>query len=79
MGNFLNFVSMQGEIKTICPLINMSLSKIREFHGTYKSICNTFAINFVEFETIFCEKEQTFAIWDTDGNGTLFEASNFVH
>lgn len=53
MGNFLNFVGSQGEIKTVCPLINLSLSKIRELHGGFKSICDNFAINLTEFETIF--------------------------
>jgi nucleoid-associated protein YejK len=69
MGSFLSFVEKQGEIKTVCPVINMSLSKIRQFHGTFKQICDQFAINLVEFENIFDETEQTFVIWDTDGNG----------
>ena len=71
MGNFLNFVESQGEIKTVCPMINMNLSKIREQHGQFKQICDTFAINFTEFEQIFAQTEQTYAIWDTDGNGML--------
>jgi hypothetical protein len=71
MGNFLNFVTTQGEVKTVCPLINLSLSKIRELHGGFKSICDNFAINLTEFETIFASNETTFAIWDTDNNGKL--------
>lgn len=54
-------------------MINLSLSKIRELHGGFKSICDNFAINLTEFETIFSSNESTFAIWDTDNNGT----SNF--
>lgn len=74
MGNFLNFVTTQGEVKTVCPLINLSLSKIRELHGGFKSICDNFAINLTEFETIFASNETTFAIWDTDNNGKLLFA-----
>lgn len=51
-------------------MINLSLSKIRELHGGFKSICDNFAINLTEFETIFTSNESTFAIWDTDNNGT---------
>jgi hypothetical protein len=50
-------------------MINLSLSKIRELHGGFKSICDNFAINLTEFETIFSSNESTFAIWDTDNNG----------
>jgi hypothetical protein len=52
-------------------MINLSLSKIRELHGGFKSICDNFAINLTEFETIFSSNESTFAIWDTDNNGNL--------
>ena len=69
MGNFLDYVSKSAEIKTACPLINLSLSKVRELHGSFKSICDTFAINLTEFETIFTSNEATFAIFDTDNNG----------
>ena len=71
MGGFLTYVSNQAEVKTICPLINLSLSKIRELHGGFKSICDNFAINLTEFETIFGSNEATFAIWDTDNNGKI--------
>ena len=69
MGSFLSYVSSMPEVKTICPLINLSLSKVRELHGGFKSICDTFAINLTEFETIFASNEATFAIFDTDNNG----------
>ena len=49
----------------------MSLAKIRELHGGYKSICDSFAINLTEFETIFTSNDKMFAIWDTDNNGRL--------
>ena len=50
-------------------MVNLSLSKIRELHGGFKSICDNFAINLTEFENIFASNEATFAIWDTDNNG----------
>jgi len=50
-------------------LINLSLAKIRELHGGFKAICDNFAMNLTEFETIFTSNEATFAMWDTDNNG----------
>ncbi len=50
----------------------MSLAKIRELHGGFKSICDNFAINLTEFENIFSSNEATFAIWDADNNGNHF-------
>jgi len=59
-------------------MINLSLSKIRELHGGFKSICDNFAINLTEFETVFSSNEYTFAIWDTDNNGKKYlYCSNF--
>lgn len=69
MGNFLKQVGLQGDLKTICTLINHSLAKIRELHGGFKSVCDNFAINLTEFETIFASGERMFSIWDTDNNG----------
>jgi hypothetical protein len=69
MGNFLKIVMNMREIKTTCPLINLSLSKIKELHGSFKSICENFAINLTEYETIFSANEASFVIWDTDNNG----------
>ena len=64
-------MSVQGDLKTSCQLINLSLAKIRELHGSFKSICDNFAMNLTEFETIFSSNEVTFAIWDTDNNGLV--------
>ena len=78
MGNFLTEVKAiqsangTGELKTNCPLINLSLAKIRELHGGFKSICDNFAINLTEFENIFSSNEATFAIWDADNNGRFY-------
>lgn len=57
------------KLDTKCNMIKLSLSKIRELHGSFKSICDTFAINLTEFETIFASDEKTFAIFDNDNNG----------
>jgi hypothetical protein len=50
----------------------VSLSKIRELHGGFKSVCDNFSINLTEFEQIFNgANEATFALWDTDHNGIV--------
>lgn len=69
MGSFLSQVKLINDLKTNCPLINLSLAKIRELHGGFKGICDNFAINLTEFENIFASNEATFAIWDSDNNG----------
>jgi len=69
MGSFLSQVGRQGQVKTSCSMISLSLSKIRELHGSFKSICDNFAINLTEFGTIFAQDEKTFRIFDTDNNG----------
>ena len=71
MGNFLKQVGLQGDLRTTCSLINLSLAKIRELHGGFKSMCDNFAINLTEFETIFTSNDKMFAIWDTDNNGKI--------
>lgn len=71
MGGFIAKVKAMNDLKTSNPLTRQSLSKIREFHGTFKSVCDNFAINLTEFETIFASKESTFAVWDTDNNGMI--------
>lgn len=38
-------------------MINLSLSKIKELHGSFKSVCDNFAINLTEYETIFNSNE----------------------
>lgn len=68
-----------------CPLLNSrlislfqfnpsplaSLPKLREFHSSFKSICDGFSIDLTEFEQIFGSNETSFAIWDTDNNGMI--------
>lgn len=47
------------------------LSKIRDYHGSYKSISDTFSIDLTEFVQIFGSNESAFVIWDTDDNGLI--------
>jgi hypothetical protein len=54
-----------------CNIVSLvSLSKLREYHGSFKSICANFAIDLREFEQIF-GKDDGFAIWDEDRNGLI--------
>ena len=48
-----------------------SLARIREFHGSFKGICDTFSIDLTEFDQIFKVSEEDFTIWDTDENGLI--------
>lgn len=48
-----------------------SLAKLREYHGSFKSICDTFSIDKGEFSSIFGNKTEGFEIWDEDNNGLI--------
>ncbi len=49
----------------------MPLSRLADFHATFKSICDNFSIDLNEFEQIFGSNESAFVIWDTDNNGLI--------
>ena len=79
MGNFVD--KIKNEYKTI-DLDNESCLKlaqiytIKEYIANYQMICESFSINYSEFEQIFesldddmCQKE--FRLWDTDSNGLI--------
>ncbi|KAL4497254.1 hypothetical protein ABPG72_011189 [Tetrahymena utriculariae] len=68
MGNFLNQLKYTPQAN---PLLKSSLSKLREYHGSFKSVCDTFSIDLTEYEQIFGSNEQIFKIWDTDNNGLI--------
>ena len=60
MGNFLESLNKQINPINAPPLkpkenclLKNSLSKLREYHGTFKSTCETFSIDKQEFNTIF--------------------------
>lgn len=72
MGNWINSLpSADFEMKQRVPMTGYPLSKIRELHGNYKSVCDNFAINLQEFETIFESNQESFGIFDTDSNGLI--------
>lgn len=76
MGSALT-ISREIPKPTIQPgLINstlhsVSLSKIRELHGAFKSMCDSFAMSFTEFQHIFNATEDTFRQFDTDANNII--------
>ena len=74
MGSYISTVASGNELKSAFPMLNLSLAKIRELHGGFKSICDNFAINLTEFETIFSSNQQVFRIFDTDRNGKFLPA-----
>lgn len=53
------------------PFFLVSLAKLREYHGSFKSVCDIFSIDLTEFEQIFGTSEESFQIWDTDNNGLI--------
>ena len=55
----------------INPLLNTSLSKLREYYGSFKSVCDTFSIDLTEYDNIFSSNETSFKIFDTDSNGLI--------
>lgn len=69
MGSYLSSNAAGREIKSACPLLNLPLARIRELHGSFKGICDSFAISLAEFETIFASNQAVFGIWDRDHNG----------
>ena len=44
---------------------------MREFFGSFKSVCDNLSIDLTEFEQIFGANESSFVIWDTDENGLI--------
>lgn len=56
-----------SEIKTC------SLFKLKEYQANYQMICESFSINFTEFEQIFgtFKNQNEFYLWDTDTNGLI--------
>ena len=47
------------------------MAKLRDYHGSFKIICDNFSIDLTEFEQIFASNETSFVIWDTDNNGLI--------
>ena len=73
MGSYLSGIEHADNLKSTCPILGgLSLPKVREMHGNFKSICDNFAIGLAEFEIIFLSNQQTFGMFDTDNNGKIF-------
>ena len=51
--------------------MNITLSKLREFFGSFKSVCENLAIDLIEFEQIFGANESSFVVWDVEKNGLI--------
>ena len=72
MGNFLeNLKNNYNKHPLTNPLLNNSLSKLREYLGSFKSVCDTFSIDLNQYDNIFSSNETSFKIWDTDNNGFI--------
>ena len=44
---------------------------MRDFHASFKAICDNFSIDLSEFEHIFGASESAFVVFDTDNNGLI--------
>ena len=71
MGNAINTIRDYSGKKDSSQLLNISLSKLREFFGSFKSVSENFSIDQTEFEQIFGTNESNFVIFDTDRNGLI--------
>ncbi|EGR29518.1 PH domain protein [Ichthyophthirius multifiliis] len=75
MGNFIQQLKSSIPSQPLKnPLTNTALSKLREYHGSFKSVCDTFAIEQSEFDQILGQPDKSdklFSIWDTDKNGLI--------
>ena len=66
MGSYLSSIPSGSELRSNCKLTGLSLAKIRELHGSFKSICDNFCINQTEFEKIFSGNLSSFLLFDSD-------------
>jgi hypothetical protein len=49
MGNNLNIMNDQLDKKKECQMLNLTLTKLREYYGSFKSVCSNFSIDKQEF------------------------------
>ena len=71
MGNNLQIIKENIEKIEELDIFNLSLTKLREYHGTFKSVCENFSMDYTEFKEIFNESEDTFKLWDNNDNGLI--------
>jgi hypothetical protein len=68
MGKSLEKIQHNAYYRNSSSLLNIKLAKLRDFHASFKCICDNFSIDLNEFEHIFGVKE---TFWDTDNNGLI--------
>mmetsp|Transcript_460 Transcript_460/g.80 ORF Transcript_460/g.80 Transcript_460/m.80 type:complete len:124 (+) Transcript_460:1-372(+) len=71
MGGQITVIKNNTFRKNTNSLLNVPLSRVRDFHASFKSICDNFSMDLSEFEHIFGLSESAFVIWDTDNNGLI--------
>lgn len=71
MGSSISEIDDNTHQKDNSPLLNITLAKLREFFGSFKSVCDNFCIDLTEFEQIFGASESSFVVWDVDKNGLI--------
>ena len=53
MGKNLSLMKKEYQNKQESPIFGLSLTKLREYHGSFKSVCENFSMDLTEFEEIF--------------------------
>jgi microtubule-associated protein-like 5 len=71
MGNNIEILKNHTRYSDNSPLLNKPIAKLKEYFGSYKTICENFCIDLTEFEQIFSVGENSFVIWDVDKNGLI--------
>ena len=71
MGGNLDKLKNNSKNPDNSPLLNKTLTNLKENFGSFKAICENFFIDLTEFEHIFGVSESCFVIWDTDKNGLI--------
>lgn len=77
MGGNIARIAENEKQKQNCPLLDsnpssqVTITRLREFYGSFKSVCDNLSIDLTEFEQIFGANESSFIIWDTDENGLV--------
>ena len=71
MGSNLTVLMNHTRYSDNSPLLNKPIARLKEYFGSYKTICENFSIDLIEFEQIFSTGENSFVIWDVDKNGLI--------
>jgi hypothetical protein len=78
MGNLVDTIVEARKGTILCPLLQLPISRVREFYGKYKNTCDDFSVNHTEFELIFMEGDDSFKIWDTENTGYVLSLEVFA-